>query len=201
MNVLRSGERSDAGFTLTELLVSIVLFGVVSAMVTTASISGLHRQTQVANRDAVLAQMRTVLQRVDRDIRSADPLLSASSTQLVLEEAQPGATRVMTYSLTGSELVVDESTTTSNGLTTTAPHKVLLQDVVATPSSPVFSPAPISGYVAPTGSGVNASTCALSNGTIDIGCVGKITVNLTVQPEHVAAPLTLSDHGVELRNA
>ena len=47
-------------------------------MVTTASIAGLHQQTQVQNRTDAIAQLRTALERIDRDIRSAYPLLSAS---------------------------------------------------------------------------------------------------------------------------
>jgi prepilin-type N-terminal cleavage/methylation domain-containing protein len=190
---------TDSGFTLTELLISIGIFSIVSAMVTTAAVTGLHKQTEVANRDDALAQMRTALQRIDRDIRSTYPLLSASSTQLVLREVEAARTRTVTFQVSGTTLTWGETNTYSNGTTTTIPDRVLLNNLVST-AGPVFSFAPTTGYVAPAGSGVNASTCALGSG-IDAGCVGTITVRVTIQPPHLPAALTMSDNGTDLRNA
>lgn len=189
----------DQGFTLSELLVSVVVFGMVGAIVTTASVTGLHKQTQAQNRDDELAQMRTALQRIDRDTRSAYPLLAASSTQLVLREVQTGVTRVMTYSISGTTLLVNETDTTSNGTTSSAPQRTLLTNVVPTLTRFTFTPT--TGYVAPANGGVNATTCVMNGSAIDPGCVGTITVQVSTQPEYIAAPITLSDNGVVLRNA
>lgn len=189
---------TDAGFTLTELLVSIVIFGIVSAMVTVASISGLGRQTQVANRDDALAQLRTALQRVDRDIRSANPLLSVSSNQLVVREIQAGYTHDLTYSVVGTNLLQDQKTTSPSGVVTNATQRTLLTNLVV--SSPVFTVSPKSGYTAQAGSGVNTTTCVLS-GAIDPGCVGSITVQVSIKPAHLPHAVTMTDGGVELRNA
>jgi prepilin-type N-terminal cleavage/methylation domain-containing protein len=191
---------TDAGITLTELLVSIVIFGMVSAMVTTAAVTGLHQQTKVANRDDALAQIRTALQRIDRDIRSTYPLLSASPTRLVLQEVEAHVTKTVTFEVTGSTLTWGETDEYADGSTSTIPTRVLLDDVVTSPTSPVFSFSPITGYTAPSGSGVNASTCAFGPG-IDAGCVGTITVRISVQPPHLEAPVTMSDNGTQLRNA
>jgi prepilin-type N-terminal cleavage/methylation domain-containing protein len=189
----------DQGLTLTEMLVALVLFGVVGIIVTTASITGLHRESQTEVRGSVLAQVRTALQRIDRDIRSTNPLLSATSTQLVLQETLPTTTRTVTYAVTGGALVVSEVDTTASG-TTVVPAKVLLSNLVQTVTSPVFSVAPRTGYVAPTGSGVDASTCVMSGGGFDPGCVGSITVHVTTQPPALS-PISVSDNGTELRNA
>ncbi|HVT65703.1 MAG TPA: type II secretion system protein [Mycobacteriales bacterium] len=191
---------TDDGFTLTELLVSMAIFSIVSGMVTTAAVTGLHKQTEVANRDDALAQMRTALQRIDREIRSTYPLLSASSTQLVLREVESTVTRTVTFQVTGSTLTWGETDTDANGSTTTIPARTLLTNLVDTATSPVFSFAPLTGYTAPSGSGVDASTCALGNG-IDAGCVGTITVRLTVRPPYLASALTMTDSGTDLRNA
>jgi prepilin-type N-terminal cleavage/methylation domain-containing protein len=197
---LRRTAAADAGFTLTELLVSIGIFSIISGMVTTAAVTGLRQQTQVANRDDALAQMRTALQRIDREIRSAYPLLSASPTRLVLREVQPTATRTVTFEVSGKNLTWSQTSVSPTGSTTTLPTRVLLTNLVDTATNPVFSFAPITGYTAPSGSGVNPSTCALGSG-IDAPCVGTITVQVRVHPPHLAAALSMTDHGTQLRNA
>jgi prepilin-type N-terminal cleavage/methylation domain-containing protein len=194
----RAGAATQDGFTLTELLISLGVFSVVSAMVTAASVSGLHQQTKVQNREDALALMRTALQRIDRDIRAASPLLAASATRLVLREYDDRGTRDVTYQVDGTRLTVDETLTAEDGTTTTSVAKVLLTDLA---TSAVFSFAPVPGYTAPTGSGVNATTCATSDGSIATGCVGTITTRVSVRPERVAGALTLSDNGTQLRNA
>lgn len=192
----------DRGVTLPELLVVMVLFAIVGGIVVTLSVSGLHHQTELQDRSDTLAQARTALERIDRDIRSTYPLLAASPTQLVLQEVQPTVTRTMTYSVSGNELVVAETDTPLAGGATTSTTKVLLRNLVSTGTNPVFSVTPVTGYVAPTGSGVNASTCALAGSTsYDPGCVGSITVHVMVQPASLQAPVNLSDNGTELRNA
>ncbi|HVT22447.1 MAG TPA: type II secretion system protein [Mycobacteriales bacterium] len=189
--------RRDAGFTLTELLVSIGLFSIVSAMVTAASITGLRHQTKDQSRSDALARMRIAIQRIDRDIRAADPLLSASATQVVLRETDGGVTRVVTYAVSGSDLAVSETRTAADGTTTTGPTRVLVEDLT---TASAFSFAPLTGYTAPAGSSVDAATCVMSGGLIDPGCVGTITVHLVVKPPYVA-PVTMSDNGTDLRNA
>jgi prepilin-type N-terminal cleavage/methylation domain-containing protein len=192
----------DRGFTLTEMLVVTVLMGIVGAIVTTTSISGLHHETQLQDRSDSLAQARTALERIDRDIRSTYPLLAASPTQLVLQEAQPTVTRTMTYTVTGSQLVVSETDTPVSGGAATSFSSVLLRNVVGTATNPVFSVTPYAGYVAPTGSGVNAATCAMTGtASYDPGCVGTITVHVMVQPSSLKAPVNLTDNGTDLRNA
>jgi prepilin-type N-terminal cleavage/methylation domain-containing protein len=192
---------SDRGFTLAETLVSIVLFGLVSGMVTSAAVSGLHNQAQVQDRKDALAQARTALQRIDRDIRSADyPVWFVNSTTLVLAEKQGTVTRRMTYSVAGPDLNVDERDYSSSGSASDVPTRTLLDDLVTT-GDPVFSFASYSGYQARSGTNVNTSTCALTDGTIDTGCVGTITVTVTVQPQGLDQPVSLTDNGTELRNA
>jgi prepilin-type N-terminal cleavage/methylation domain-containing protein len=197
---LRRWSRAAAedGFTLTELLVSLGVFSIVSAMVTTAAVAGLHQQTKVQNRDDALAQMRTALQRIDRDIRSASPLLAASPSRLVLRESGDGVTRDVTYQVDGTNLTVDETKTAPDGATTTSITKVLLANLT---TSAVFSFAPITGYTAPSGSGINAATCVTTAGSVAVGCVGTITTRISVRPGRVAGALTLSDNGTQLRNA
>jgi type II secretory pathway pseudopilin PulG len=191
--------RGEDGFTLAEALVMTVLFAIVGTIVTAASVSGLRHQTQLQDRSKVLAQARTALERIDRDIRSANPLLAVTSTQLVLHVVEPKVTRTVTYSVSNHKLSASESDTTSAGVTTTS-STVLLSNLVNPASNPIFSVSPIPGYAAPAGSGVTASTCAMSSG-FDPGCVGTVTVHVMVQPSTLAAPVNVSDNGTDLRNA
>jgi prepilin-type N-terminal cleavage/methylation domain-containing protein len=189
----------DAGFTLTEALVVMVLFGIVGAIVTTASVSGLRHQTQLQDRSDVLAQARTALERIDRDIRSANPLLSASSSQIAIQVVEPTKTRTVTYSVSGNQLIARETDKSTAGVTTNS-STVLLRNLVSTSTTPVFAVSPLVGYVAPTGSGVSAATCAMSGG-YDPGCVGTVTVHVMVQSSTSGAAVSVSDNGTELRNA
>lgn len=66
----------DRGFTLTELLVVIVLLGLVGAAIASVVTMALHQQTQVQDRGQALTDARNALQRISRDIRRADPLLT-----------------------------------------------------------------------------------------------------------------------------
>jgi prepilin-type N-terminal cleavage/methylation domain-containing protein len=197
--ILLAHDRTDGGFTLTEMLVVIVLFGIIGAIVTTASITGLRQQSQLQNRSDVLAQARTALERIDRDIRSANPLLAATSTQLVLSEVSPSLTRTVTYAVSSHKLVASETDTTTAGVTTTS-RNVLLSNLLNSAANPLFTVSPVLGYVAPTGSGVTASTCAMSGG-FDPGCIGTITVHVIAQPSTSSASVSLSDNGTDLRNS
>lgn len=192
---------AEGGFTLAEVLVSIVVFGLVAAVVTEASISGLSRQMQLQNREDALAQARTALERVDRDIRSADvPVYEVSPTRIMVGETQASGMRTMTYWVDGASLKVDETDYSTSGSTSNAPTRILLNNLVDLATDPVFSFSSYSGYQAPSGTNVNAATCEMPGGAIDTGCVGTIKVDLSVQPEYLGQPVSVSDNGTELRN-
>ena len=190
---------TDDGITLAETLVVMVIFGIIGAIVTTASVTGLRQQTKVQDRSDVLAQVRTVLQRIDRDVRSANPLLAATSTQIVLRQVLPTSSRTITYAVSNGQLVATQVTTTTAGASSTS-TKVLLRNVLNTTAIPLFSVLPTTGYVAPTGSGVTASTCVMTGGSFDPGCIGTITTRVVVRPSTLTQPLTVSDNGTQLRN-
>ena len=105
---LRNSEsQGDAGFTLVELLVSIVILGVVSAIVSVAIISSL-RTSRVAEANVLSAtEARIVLERTSLDIRTADPLVSASANSITLDTYRKGQCERRTYRLVSGQLLLD----------------------------------------------------------------------------------------------
>ena len=105
---LRNSEsQGDAGFTLVELLVSIVILGVVSAIVSVAIISSL-RTSRVAEANVLSAtEARIVLERTSLDIRTADPLVAASANSITLDTFRKGQCERRTYRLSSGQLLLD----------------------------------------------------------------------------------------------
>jgi prepilin-type N-terminal cleavage/methylation domain-containing protein len=177
--------RSDAGFTLTELLVAIVLFAIVGGAITMAATSGLHHQREVQDRGDALAQARTALQRIDRDIRSTSALAYVGSTAIAMNETGSGTTTQVCYwvDVTGTQLLTRSIaySPSTKCLTASSTPTVLLRNLVNTSTTSVFT----------TNAGCVGSTA----------CVNTVTVQISVQPSSLSQPVTVTDNGTELRNA
>jgi prepilin-type N-terminal cleavage/methylation domain-containing protein len=143
------GPRYDLGFTLVELIVTVVIFGVVGTIVGSSLIQGLQTSRRVQAR-AEANQMATLaLERLARHARAAAVLLDATPTTLRLESVSNGVCRQYAYAYaqaTGemSEQVAPCTETTGTGLTTVpgTTTRVLLRglrnDPAAAPAAPVF---------------------------------------------------------------
>ena len=100
--VLVTGSRSDkrrglddAGYSLVEMLVTIIMFTMITGSITAVVITAMKHQTSLADRGSALATLRNSLEQVDRDIRSADPLCYATGTEVaMLEQPQNGGSFV-----------------------------------------------------------------------------------------------------------
>jgi prepilin-type N-terminal cleavage/methylation domain-containing protein len=66
--------KAEAGFTLVELLVVLVLMGVVGGIVTSALVTGMQSSRATSARTMALHDIEVALQRVGRELRAADPL-------------------------------------------------------------------------------------------------------------------------------
>lgn len=89
----KRSRRDEAGITLVELLVVMILLGVVGGIVTTAIVTTLQSASSTQARVLALNELENALQRVSRDLRVADPLrLSPDVTSLnyVSEVADDG---------------------------------------------------------------------------------------------------------------
>jgi type II secretory pathway component PulJ len=85
----------DGGYSLVEMLVTIIMFTLIAGSITTVVITSLKHQQSLADRGSALATLRNSLEQVDRDIRSADPLCYATGTEIaMLEQPQNGGSGV-----------------------------------------------------------------------------------------------------------
>jgi prepilin-type N-terminal cleavage/methylation domain-containing protein len=205
---VRRPGRQD-GFTLVEMLVTILIFGIVAISITGATMVGFRSDRETNYRAQAIAAGRTALERIDRDIRAADPLVSVSATTLVLDEDTSTAqniTRTVTYQLVNGKITVNEVDTSPAGCldnlptncttTTTLPQTVLLTSVVnTTATQPVFVLDTTATTVMQGGQPLvlNGSNVTLKGETV--------TVKLMIQPSTINAPVTVTDNGTNLRNA
>lgn len=85
---LRRGD--NAGFTLVELLVIMVIVGVVGAITVAGVTRGMRTASQVEGRVETLAQVQVVMERISREIRASDPVREVTDDRLVLDVCRGG---------------------------------------------------------------------------------------------------------------
>jgi type II secretory pathway pseudopilin PulG len=77
--------RDDAGVTLVELLVSMILMGVVGALVVAAASSSARSEVRLSDETQGLTDIQTVVERLGRDLREARGVeTSATQSQLTV---------------------------------------------------------------------------------------------------------------------
>jgi prepilin-type N-terminal cleavage/methylation domain-containing protein len=192
------GGRGDRGYSLAEMLVTVIVFAIVTGAITTVVISSLGHQRELSDRGEALAQMRTTLERIDRDVRSANPLCAASYTRLQLEEDAPAPGRIIEYSVSGNRLIATEyglagatgSCTPTAGAT--RGPTVLQGNLVNT--SRVFSLPSADYYLC------DADPNPTDPASVPIGQITSLAIHLSVQPSSLDEPVSLSDCGTQLRN-
>jgi prepilin-type N-terminal cleavage/methylation domain-containing protein len=93
----------EAGFTLVELLVVMVLLGVVGSVVTSAIVSGVNSARTTSARTHAIHELEVALQRVGRELRVADPLYLTTGTDydraLGAEIVRSGEIRIVRFSV------------------------------------------------------------------------------------------------------
>ena len=96
----------DAGFTLVELLVVIVLLGVVGSVVTTSVVRSLRVSAQATTRVDALTEVQRAHERMTRMIRAADPLDGADgSTMTFTVHTSASQRQRISYALSDRALV------------------------------------------------------------------------------------------------
>jgi len=175
----------EAGASLIEMLITIVIFGVVGTVVTTVTVTGMHDQVRITSHSEQIAEVRTTLDRVTREIRDADDLGAVTSSGLTVYQDNGTGHKKLVYAVvpngTTSKLTLDVSYLNSSyGVTANDAQRTLVENLVDTSTQPVFAYRPWPNYTPATGSTVSAATCADSAhpGYYGAECVGSITLHV-----------------------
>jgi prepilin-type N-terminal cleavage/methylation domain-containing protein len=75
--------RSEAGVSLVEMLVAMLIFGVLGSIVTAGLASASRSSSQNARRGDSAEQINQALERLTRDIRATDPYLRSTTSTLL----------------------------------------------------------------------------------------------------------------------
>lgn len=187
-----SGTRGDAGLTLVETMMSVLLSAIVGGVLTTAIVVSFHRQSEIEARAAGINTVRQAFERTMREIRGAEPLLSVTDNQLMMMETNAaGVQRTLSYSLvtTGGNvaLVVDETDVDANNNALPAPPRRVVAGhlVNVTKGIPVFSVSKaVDGWGAGT-STVDALCHVIGTSNPNVyapDCIGGLVVHLVIDP-------------------
>ena len=121
-------EARDRGFTLTEMLVTIMVFSLVTGSITAVVVTTMKHQNSLSDRASAIASVRNAIEQVDRSVRSANPLCYATGTEITMLETNPksgvsNATIIVDYTLSGSSLIYTQYSTTQVAAQALNPQK------------------------------------------------------------------------------
>jgi prepilin-type N-terminal cleavage/methylation domain-containing protein len=129
--------RDDGGFTLVELLVVIVLIGIVGAVTTTGLVQSMRASQRAQDRTAAFNELEIAMERLTRELRAADPIISISPTDVIVRVERGGTCQLHRYTHTGTE--VRYGTASGCTATTTSATTRIVEDVQnTTPTGAVF---------------------------------------------------------------
>lgn len=104
-------QRADEGFTLTEMLVTILLFSILTTVIMNVLITSMRAQTRSVERTDTLNAAKRALERTAADLREANPLLVAKAREIKSVSTLNGVSTTTTYSIStdGTRLLVTKS--------------------------------------------------------------------------------------------
>jgi prepilin-type N-terminal cleavage/methylation domain-containing protein len=130
--------RPQAGFTLVELLVVLVLLGVVGGIVTSAIVTGMTNARTTTARTVALHDLEIALQRVGRELRAADPLYVTSgdgyARQVGAEVTRDRAVHIVTFTVVtegGRQLLVQDTQSATFEAIANAPPGTAIEDLLS----------------------------------------------------------------------
>ncbi|MFJ8043963.1 type II secretion system protein [Kitasatospora sp. NPDC096147] len=100
-------DRSELGFTLTELLVTLVIVGIIATLLPTAVVLGLRFTADTGRRVAATGATGTLNRYFPGDVQSADAVTTTpacGATEVIVHLSRPGAEVVYTYDPPTGEL-------------------------------------------------------------------------------------------------
>lgn len=102
MSVARA---DDAGSTLVELLVVMLILGVIGSVAVAGSVSGMDSSRHAQDRVQALVETQTVVERVSRELRAADRLHEVAADYVDLEVVRADRRIRFGYEIDGAELI------------------------------------------------------------------------------------------------
>jgi prepilin-type N-terminal cleavage/methylation domain-containing protein len=191
----------EAGLTLIELLVTMIIMGVISAVVTAGIVTSLTDQRRERTRLDAVSSSQRVLERVSKDLRAANPLVAGDASSVTVLVYRGTACQQRRYYVNASSQLVEEiasypaSATCSSrsGALGTASSFVLLTRVANAATDPVFSYRRID----PAQDALVSVTSPIANGLVPL--VDSVTVSLKAGLKENQAPVSVST-SVDLRN-
>lgn len=183
----------EAGSSLVELLVVLVLFGAIGLVSTAAMVSAQRAQRRQTDNAQVLIDSKQALTRLTRAVRAANPVLLAEDRRLRIQRVDGGEIVDTTFAVVSEagvpQLVADESVTVHG--TIAPPVRRVILDRLSSASDAIFGYADASGAaIAATGS---------SPSTYPTREVRVVTFHLRVH-RAFGPPLDIRD-SVEVRNS
>lgn len=189
----------DAGLTLVELLVAILLFGLIGAMLCTITIEALATQRRQSGTATSLATLTTQLERIAAQVREASPLLVAGPEALTVQIPEGTAgSLTLSYSvgpgLDGRPaLLLNQTETSTSGTSTVLPQAVVVPDVVVPGDGAIFTYTGAAGAALTPISGSDPTA-------YDPSTVVEVGLTLQESVPNTASVLSVSDT-VEVRNS
>jgi len=187
---LRRPSSDDAGYTLVEMLVVVIILGVVSAVVGAAIISSLRVQQVTESNVTSMAAARTAVERMSRDIRTANPLRTAQANLISFDMYFGTRCERRTYSVVGTSVVLSRAQfaagvrcRAAGAVPGAATTSTVIRNVANTTGVPLFryyrwdtatksrveSPAPVTGSLSSVDTvRINALVSALRQGDVGV---------------------------------
>jgi prepilin-type N-terminal cleavage/methylation domain-containing protein len=191
----------EAGLTLIELLVTMIIMGVISAVVTAGIVTSLTDQRRERTRLDAVSSSQVVLERVSKDLRAANPLVAGDSSSVTMLVYHGTACQQRRYYVNASSQLVEEiasypasaTCSTRSGALGAASSRVLLAKVVNASTDPVFSYRRID----PAQDALVAVTAPVAAGYVSL--VDSVTVSLKAGLKENQQPVSMGT-SVDLRN-
>lgn len=126
---VKARRRSQAGLTLIELLVTMIIMGIVTTMLVGGWISLQRSYAFARSKNTSRATARDALDRISSELRASQPPTSLSATQFYLTGTAPyvcGPTSIVFYSAYNNSAAADGSGLAATGTTppTTSPIRL-----------------------------------------------------------------------------
>ncbi|MCU1599355.1 MAG: hypothetical protein JWO22_64 [Frankiales bacterium] len=185
--MMRRAEGADEdGMMLVELLVGMVLMSIISLIVFDGIVGGFKAQRGLQQKGDALTAVRTVAQRVLRQVREATPIHSATAQQLVIAHADNNGGTVCTrwdFVTTGSTAKLTQTVATDTSCSAWGAATTIIDNLDA--SVLPFGYGHKAQWSAPSGvtvTTIDPATCIIG-GTSPVKysryCIGTVTLHLT----------------------